>query len=915
MKRTHILLSCLLMLIVVPIELSAQDPSAGWLSCELRGPDSVRFVDDRYVPDPFRVDVIVHNTGSDDIIGAMVYILSSARFTLLSVSSIRIDTLRAGQTVELTGTGTFLLKPVAADRSEVDTLSVLVDGDGSSSSCTLPIFIEQERRPRFALVCEAPDALQFDELLNDYVPNPFPVRTVLRNVGDGPAADCRIDFTGPSRITPGNGNRSIFVGRLEAGEEFTHIWFMQPGRRDKGEHDTLRFEAQGLGGIGGRVISTDCGSDVFIPAARAADYICTLEVDELRYDPLGKRYAPDPFMVRARVTNIGQGIAVGMTMETVLEDGLVLAPGQSPFDTLAAALDPGETAGPFVKSVRPLLHPSSDTLRIAVIFKDRFGNMTRCEKKVWIPAAEPSTLSLLCSSELDSLAVDPRTGNYVQSQFLLQAGVENTGDEPIYNVVLYAYPDPDGVLTLDPRMQERQITTALSRADGIQNASWTVNSRASSIDRIAVLRVLGIGQTATGQYLPLMYCDVPVFVPRVGEAQLECALVTSVTGRDDRVISFDTVRADYEGDTSRFGPYTVFRVTADIVNTGTAISSPVNVALLLPNPHLRLEEGETPTKTATPSEIPIGGRATVSWLVRPEKRLSDTTLTLELLISASQSDPAKCELQVELAKALHVVHVSIPTDLTGVSGGMLDVPVSIGASPGMEPGAYQFLLRFDPSVLQFAEARSEGTLTEYNWRHLNARVLQDRPYGTPDVLLVADSTRFTPEARSGETKLVRLLFTVIDRGGVPAEPEYIVRSALEFIRYPSMMADGSIHMPFVRPFDSTGGKRLTPVFHDGEAILSGECVLPLSASTRLFPNRPNPFNPVTLIPYYLSEATAYRLVLLDSFGREIRILEQGQREAGHHQFHFDARELPSGVYFCRLETAGVRHLQRLLLVK
>ena len=284
-------------------------------------------------------------------------------------------------------------------------------------------------------------------------------------------------------------------------------------------------------------------------------------------------------------------------------------------------------------------------------------------------------------------------------------------------------------------------------------------------------------------------------------------------------------------------------------------------------------------------------------------------------MSASQSNPAKCGLQVGLSKALHVVNVSIPTDLTGVSGGTLDVPVSIGASPGMEPGAYQFLLRFDPSMLQFLEARAEGTITEYNWRHLNARVLSDRPAGTPGILLVADSTRFTPDARSESAKIVRLRCNVVDRGGLPAEPEYIVRSAMQFIRYPSMMADGSVHAPFVRPFDSTGGKRLTPVFHDGEAILSGECVLPLSASTRLFPNRPNPFNPVTLIPYYLAEATAYRLVLLDSFGRTIRILEEGERVAGQHHFQFDAGDLPSGTYFCRLETAGVRHLQRLLLVK
>jgi hypothetical protein len=568
---------CLVGLAAIRSDALAQQQEGITCTCELRGPDSVRFVDGRYVPDRFHLEVTIRNTGTDDIHGAMVYALSSRRFTLLTSPSISLDTIRSGETVVLTELATFLFQPVISDLSEIDTLSVLVDAFGVRSSCRLPVFIEKERRPRLELICESPGAIAFDELRNEYVPNPFPVRTVLRNAGDGAASDCNIDFAGPARVTPFDGERTVSIARLEPGQEFEFIWLMRPERRDSDGIDTLHFEARGRGGQGGRIVTVDCGSGVFIPASRAAEYICALDIDELRYDPAGKRYVPDPFMVRARVTNVGQGIALGMTMQIVLEDGLLLAPGHSPFDTLSAPLNPGETAGPFVKSIRPLLQRRGDSLSVVALFKDRFGNTARCERRVWVPSAEPPALSLQCISAFDSLSVDPRGGNYLQSQFTFHAGIANTAAEPIYNVSMYAFPDPDGVLLIDETARERQVTTALLQSDGVRSATWTVHTRSSTVDRVVRLRVLGIGRTANGQYLPMVNCEVPVFVPSVGQARLQCALSTDVTdGVDDMVIAFDTARADYEGIvTSRFGPYSVFRVTADIVNTGTAVASAV----------------------------------------------------------------------------------------------------------------------------------------------------------------------------------------------------------------------------------------------------------------------------------------------------------------------------------------------------
>ncbi|MFZ1729696.1 MAG: VWA domain-containing protein [Bacteroidota bacterium] len=65
---------------------------------------------------------------------------------------------------------------------------------------------------------------------------------------------------------------------------------------------------------------------------------------------------------------------------------------------------------------------------------------------------------------------------------------------------------------------------------------------------------------------------------------------------------------------------------------------------------------------------------------------------------------------------------------------------------------------------------------------------------------------------------------------------------------------------------------------------------------------PNPFNPVATISYALRESAAVKLSVHDALGRQLRVIDEGQREAGVHRAQFDASELPTGVYFYRLES-------------
>ena len=80
-------------------------------------------------------------------------------------------------------------------------------------------------------------------------------------------------------------------------------------------------------------------------------------------------------------------------------------------------------------------------------------------------------------------------------------------------------------------------------------------------------------------------------------------------------------------------------------------------------------------------------------------------------------------------------------------------------------------------------------------------------------------------------------------------------------------------------------------------------------------NYPNPFNPETRITFSLPEAGQVRLVVFDMLGRVVSVLVDEPREAGRHEVHFGASELPSGAYFYRIDAGSFSATRRMLLVK
>jgi hypothetical protein len=80
-------------------------------------------------------------------------------------------------------------------------------------------------------------------------------------------------------------------------------------------------------------------------------------------------------------------------------------------------------------------------------------------------------------------------------------------------------------------------------------------------------------------------------------------------------------------------------------------------------------------------------------------------------------------------------------------------------------------------------------------------------------------------------------------------------------------------------------------------------------------NYPNPFNPSTLIKFYLPEATFVKFTVFDVLGNEVRVLINEEKESGFHEILFDGSNLPSGVYFYNLQTSKYSEMKKMILIK
>jgi len=128
--------------------------------------------------------------------------------------------------------------------------------------------------------------------------------------------------------------------------------------------------------------------------------------------------------------------------------------------------------------------------------------------------------------------------------------------------------------------------------------------------------------------------------------------------------------------------------------------------------------------------------------------------------------------------------------------------------------------------------------------------------------------------------------------------------------------DGTVALPF---FGHNPRLAIDTIY----ALLEGTSVegvdTPLVAMS-LSQNRPNPFNPTTVVSYSLGEPGNASVRIVDIAGRQVATLASGWHEAGEHRERWDGLSaagtpVASGVYLVRLETAHGVLARKAVLVR
>ena len=96
------------------------------------------------------------------------------------------------------------------------------------------------------------------------------------------------------------------------------------------------------------------------------------------------------------------------------------------------------------------------------------------------------------------------------------------------------------------------------------------------------------------------------------------------------------------------------------------------------------------------------------------------------------------------------------------------------------------------------------------------------------------------------------------------------------------------------------------------AILSSEQI---SKRFALEQNYPNPFNPTTTIVYSIPENAFVTMKVYDILGKEITTLINERKSAGNYSINFNASNLPSGVYFYRMQAESFVSTKKFVLLK
>ncbi len=83
----------------------------------------------------------------------------------------------------------------------------------------------------------------------------------------------------------------------------------------------------------------------------------------------------------------------------------------------------------------------------------------------------------------------------------------------------------------------------------------------------------------------------------------------------------------------------------------------------------------------------------------------------------------------------------------------------------------------------------------------------------------------------------------------------------------------------------------------------------------LHQNYPNPFNPSTIVKYGLPEQSNIKVEIFNMLGQSVGVLVNDEKSAGFYETTWNAKNLPSGIYFISIRAEGLSSKKNFVQVK
>jgi hypothetical protein len=864
--------------------------------------DQLFFRGNDYVPNTISVRVTVRNISTDTAIARNIFsnLVKDTRFKIVGGPAIQkvADSLMPGDSAWVTYT---LEVAVPRKVDGIDQIaSIVVSSNANNAFCSQDIWVEHEYYPDLQVFCTKmfPQII-FDDNINDYSPNPFVIKVDLNNAHDGASDSTIVRFIGARGVSLDPADSSVkFVGLLNPGDIATVQYRLVPTRRSNDTTITICFQATGIGGYQRKNYIDTCCVEVFIPAAKQAAYDVNCDIVPLMIDFLNHKYSPDPFVYNARITNTGTAVGKDVKARVMLPPSLQLAAGEVAEQNLGDI-----PVGSFVDvtwNLRAVFRFVRDTVTVCTIAYDQFNNRGVCCDSVIVDSIRSAKFNVACSAP-DTIHADLQQGVYINSPFDVTFTVCNVGSDyadslkativigstelqliPGQVSIVYKYTaDPTGDHTL--------------QVDSCFVFRWTIEALPRAVS--GPIYITFRAEAPNGRPVESI-CSV--YVPKIDSPNL--------------FVWCETQPAD----SLHFNPATggylpnriIYRVFA--INEGGGVAQNVKATLALP-PGVQLQDdGFGLSKLMTPANIGPTDTAVAEWITIPIEKTdvgSDAQFISEI-VAENISERYTCARTVFIPALPRTAALAIPRANVGYTNQSILVPVYIDDPAGKDIKDFVLEIRYNvdslgarltSDVVQFDRVVLVNSLAAA-WS-----LVSEGRNATNDVLnlhITSTVPLAYPGASTAIPPLVWLEFRAVF-GGRPDD----LKIAISNLLWPV-----ALEVP-QKIFINNGS--IFPLLTDGKVYISGDCLRPLSASSDyvINPNRPNPFNPSTTIDYQLPVDDHVRIVVTDALGRQVAVLVDGFMTAGAHSVMFMARDLPSGMYFYRMETPHFNRVMKMTLAK